>query len=223
MMDTLRILLVDDHVLFRKGVASLLSSCQDLEVVGEAMDGMEAVEIAREMVPDVILMDISMPECSGLEATRLIKREMPHVKIVMLTVSDDDCDLFEAIKNGAEGYLLKNLEPYQLFDMLEGIRRGEAAISGTLAAKILQEFRESDRSPARQPEEGGLLTPRESEVLEQVVKGSTNEEIAATLSITENTVKVHLRNILEKLHLQNRIQAAVYAVRQGLVDDSLQR
>jgi two-component system nitrate/nitrite response regulator NarL len=220
-MEPLRVLLVDDHILFRKGVASLLASHKDIEVVGEAGDGVEAVARARETVPDVILMDLAMPKCSGLEATRLIKREMPHVKIIILTVSDDDRDLFAAIKNGADGYLLKNLEPRQLFDMLEGIRYGEAPISGLLAAKILQEFRQPDQSLPRQLEASDELTPREIEVLERVVEGATNKEIAEALVITENTVKIHLRNILEKLHVQNRIQAAVYAVRQGLVNDSL--
>ena len=221
-MEPLRVLLVDDHVLFRKGMAALLAARQDMEVVGEAGDGLEAIAQARETVPDVILMDIHMPQCSGLEAVRIIKREMPHVRIIMLTVSDDDRDLFTAIKNGAEGYLLKNLEPYQLFDMLEGVRRGEAAISGAMAAKILQEFRQPDQNMAPKPEAREALTPREIEVLERVVEGATNKEIAEALAITENTVKIHLRNILQKLHLQNRIQVAVYAVREGLVDDSPQ-
>lgn len=221
-MEALRILLVDDHILFRKGVASLLASRNHMEVVGEAGDGAEALTRARESMPDVILMDIGMPKCSGLDATRRIKREMPHVKIIMLTVSDDDHDLFTAIKNGAEGYLLKNLEPHQFFDMLEVIHQGEAPISGVMAAKILQEFRQPDPSPAQPAEARDELTPREVEVLELVVEGRTNKEIAEALSITENTVKIHLRNILEKLHLQNRIQAAVYAVRRGLVDDSSQ-
>jgi DNA-binding NarL/FixJ family response regulator len=140
----------------------------------------------------------------------------------MLTVSDDDRALFAAIKNGAEGYLLKNLEPQQLFDKLEGVRRGEAALSGTLAAKILQEFRQPDKSLAQPAETEDALTPREIEVLELVATGATNKEIAGALYITENTVKIHLRNILEKLHLQNRLQAAVYAVRQRLVKDVLQ-
>ncbi len=221
-MEPLRILLVDDHILFRKGVASLLASRQGMEVVGEAGDGVEAIARARETMPDVILMDIGMPRCSGLEATQIIKREMPHVKIIMLTVSDDDRDLFAAVKSGAEGYLLKSLEPYQLFDMLEGVRKGEVPISGVVAVKILKEFRQPDQSLVRQPEAIDELTPREIEVLEQVVKGAANKEIATTLSITENTVKIHLRNILEKLHLQNRIQAAVYAVRQGLVNNPVQ-
>lgn len=222
MAEPLRILLVDDHILFRKGVASLIVSHQGMEVAGEAGDGLEAVAQARKMMPDVILMDISMPKCNGLEATRLIKREMPHVKIIMLTVSDDDRDLFAAIKDGAEGYLLKNLEPRQFFDMLEGIRQGEVAISGVMASKILHEFRQPEQSLAQPSEEGDELTSREIEVLELVVEGNTNKEIAESLSITENTVKIHLRNILEKLHLQNRIQAAVYAVRQGLVGHSQQ-
>lgn len=217
-MEPLRILLVDDHVLFRKGVAALLTSRKGLEVVGEAGDGLEAVARARETVPDLILMDIGMPKCDGLEATRRIKREMPHVKIIVLTVSDDDQDLFEAIKSGAQGYLLKNLEPYQLFDMLESISRGEAPLSGAIAAKILEQFCRSDRGVIQEPETRDELTGREIEILQLVVEGKTNKEIGATLFISENTVKIHLRNILEKLHLQNRIQAAVYAVRQGMVE-----
>lgn len=215
----LRILLVDDHVLFRKGVAVLLSRRESIQVVGEAGDGLEAIKAARESLPDVILMDIEMPKCDGLEATRRIKREMPHVKIVILTVSDDDQNLFEAIKSGAQGYLLKDLEPYQLYDLLESISRGEAPLSGAVAAKILKEFSSPAQSSAQAPEVIDELTSREIDILELVVEGKTNKEIAYTLNISENTVKIHLRNILEKLHLQNRIQAAVYAVRQGLVDE----
>jgi RNA polymerase sigma factor (sigma-70 family) len=217
----LRLLLVDDHVLFRKGVAALLAARQDMQVVGEASDGLEAIEMARETFPDVILMDINMPRCDGLEATRRIKREMPHMTIVMLTVSEDDKHLFEAIKSGAQGYLLKNLEPYQLHDMLESISRGETPLSGAIATKILKEF--THPSPDEVDEVDKVideLTARETMILQYVAEGLTNKEIATTLVISENTVKIHLRNILEKLHLQNRIQAAVYAVRQGLVDDS---
>lgn len=220
-MESLRVLLVDDHVLFRKGIASLLSNREDMQVVGEAGDGVEAVKIARETLPDIILMDVNMPRRGGLETVQIIKREMPHVQIVMLTVSDDDEDLFLAIKNGAKGYLLKNLEPHQLYNMLDGIRQGEAPISGTMASKILQEFRQPDEDD-EQSEGVDKLTSREVEVLEQVVTGATNKEIADTLHITENTVKIHLRNILEKLQVQNRIQAAVQAVREGLVDESAQ-
>jgi len=215
-----RILLVDDHVLFRRGLEALLARRPGVEVVGEASNGLEAVDRARETVPDVILMDIHMPVCGGLEAVGLIKREMPHVHIIMLTVSDDDNDLFTAIKNGASGYLLKNLEPHQLFEQLDGVRRGEAAIAGTMAAKILQEFRTPTLQAVPEQAPVEMLTSREIEILQQVVDGATNREIADRLYITENTVKIHLRNILEKLHLQNRIQAAVYAVRTGLVGGS---
>lgn len=213
----MRVLLVDDHVLFRKGVAALLSRREDIDVVGEAGDGLQAIQAAREHLPDVILMDINMPKLGGLEATRLIKTEMPHVKIVMLTVADDDQNLFEAIKYGAQGYLLKDLEPYQLYDLLESISRGEAPLSGVIAAKILNELtRPMSETPELAKEE---LTEREIDILHLVVEGKTNKEIASDLFISENTVKIHLRNILDKLHLQNRIQAAVYAVRQGLVDE----
>jgi len=215
-----RFLLVDDHVLFRKGVAALLAGRQEIEVVGEAGDGLEAITVARETLPDVILMDIGMPNCNGLDATRRIKREMPHVKIVILTVSDDDQNLFEAIKSGAQGYLLKDLEPYQLYDLLESIERGEAPLSGAIAAKILKEFTQPNQDNAQDPEVIDELTAREISILQLVSEGKTNKEISSTLFISENTVKIHLRNILEKLHLKNRIQAAVYAVRQGLVDES---
>lgn len=216
----LRILLVDDHILFRKGVAALLSARKDIEVVGEAGNGDEALAAARELLPDIILMDINMPGCNGLEATRRIKQEMPHVRIAMLTVSDDDQHLFDAIKSGAQGYLLKNLELHQLYDMLDSIARGEAPLSGVIAAKILEEFTRPARDSAAVVEVGEELTPREIDVLTLVAEGLSNKEIALKLSISENTVKIHLRNILEKLHLQNRIQAAVYAVRQGLLDEN---
>jgi DNA-binding NarL/FixJ family response regulator len=218
-MKSLRIMLADDHVLFRKGIGSLLNAHQEMEVVGEANDGIEAVDMARRTLPDIILMDVNMPNRNGLEAVKIIKREMPHIQIVMLTVSDNDEDLFTAIKNGAKGYLLKNLEPQQLYKMLEGLRQGESPISGAMASRILQEFRQPDSSQTDAGEARDSLTPREVQVLEQVVTGATNKEIAKVLHITENTVKIHLRNILEKLQVQNRIQAAVHAVRQGLVED----
>ena len=216
-MDTLRVLLVDDHILFRKGVAALLAGRPDIEVVGEAGDGLEAVACAKETRPDVILMDIQMPGCSGLEAVKLIKQELPQVHIIILTVSDDDHNLFAAIKSGAEGYLLKNLEPRQLYDMLEGVRRGEVAISGAMAARILREFRQPEPASAREEPAHEELTARELDVLAELVTGASNKEIAARLSVTENTVKIHLCNILAKLHVQNRVQAAVYAARNGLV------
>ncbi|MGE5138310.1 MAG: response regulator [Rudaea sp.] len=219
-MDPLRILLVDDHALFRKGLAGLISSRPDMTVVAEAGNGREAIERAREAMPDLILMDIVMPEVDGLEATRVIKQELPLVRIVMLTASDEDVNLFAALKNGADGYLLKILEPPQLFAMIDGIRRGESPISGSLASRILNEFRRPEREAQPSADYVERLTPRDNEVLELIVQGLSNKEIAERLNITENTVKLHLRNILEKLHLQNRIQVAVYAVRRGLVSDS---
>ena len=219
-MDALRILLVDDHVLFRKGVGAVLAAHEDLELVGEAENGLEAIAIARETLPDIILMDINMPECDGIEAVKTIKAENPYVQIIMLTISDDDADLFAAIRNGASGYLLKNLRPNELYEMLDKTRRGEPAISGSLASRILLEFQHPDAGKPQSAGRPDALTSREIEVLERVARGETNKEIATALFITENTVKIHLRNILEKLHLQNRIQAAVYAVREGLVSDT---
>lgn len=217
-MDTTRVLLVDDHVLFRKGIASILAGRPGLDVVGEASNGFEAQEKARETMPDIILMDIHMPGCSGLEAVATIKREMPHVGIIMLTVSEDEEDLFTAIKNGAQGYLLKNLNPDDLFEMLDTVRRGEAGLTTAMMARVLDEFRRQPRREDTQQPAQEQLTPRELEVLQQVAKGATNKAIAETLFISENTVKIHLRNILDKLHLQNRIQAATYALQEGLVD-----
>ncbi len=210
-------MLVDDHVLFRKGMSRLIDSQPDLEVVAEAEDGIQAVQYARRFKPDLILMDIHMPDCDGHEATRLIVNDWPEAQIVMLTVSDDDQDLFTAIRNGAIGYLVKKIEPEELFSRLRGIALGEAPISRVMAGRILREFARVD-TEGPPPDSTRSLTPREREVLQLVTKGMTNKEIGAQLHIAENTVKNHLRNILEKLHLQNRAQAAAYAVREGLVD-----
>lgn len=217
-MRMLRILLVDDHILFRKGMASLLDMRDDLQVVGEASDGNEGIKAARELIPDLILMDVNMPNCNGMEATRMIKKEMPHVKIVMLSASEEDQDLFEAIKVGAQGYLLKDLEPYQLYDLLQSLSRGETPLSGTMATKILREFSKPEKEKTVTVEYEEALTDREVGILKLVAEGLTNKEISEKLVISENTVKIHLRNILEKLQLKNRIQAAVYAVRQGMMD-----
>lgn len=212
----LRVLLADDHDLFRKGIASLLSDRDDMEVVGDVENGREAIQMARARSPDLILMDVHMPGCDGITAVKIIKKEMPHIKVVMLTAFDDDEDLFAAIRNGADGYLLKNLPPSQFFNLLEGVIRGEAAISGVLADRILHEFRKTDEALKSYSDANEALTPRERETLELLVQGKTNKEIAAALSISENTVKRHLVDIMEKLHLENRIQLAVYAVHQGL-------
>lgn len=215
----MRVLLADDHSLFRSGIASLLRARPGIVVVGEASDGMDAIEQARRLKPDVILMDINMPKCSGLEAVQAIKQEMPQMRIVMLTVSDDDQNLFTAIKNGANGYLLKTIEPQELYEMLAKVYQGEAPISGVMANKILNELRHMKQGGLPASQSVDELTAREIEILECVVRGESNSEIAKSLDIAENTVKIHLRNILEKLHLQNRIQAAVYAVHQHIVED----
>lgn len=209
----MRVLLADDHALFRDGMRSLLEA-RGVEVVGEAGDGREAVEAALSLKPDVILMDITMPDMDGLEATRLIKTRLPEVKIVMLTVSDEDHSLFEAIKSGAQGYLLKNLQAEEFFDLLSGIERGEAPISRGLAGRILDEFgrQPQKRSPQWPQDE---LTERELEVLHHVSGGASNREAAAALHISENTVKFHMKNILDKLHLRSRAEVIAYAARKG--------
>jgi len=212
-MTPIRVMLADDHPLFRRGVATLLAADRDFEVVGEAADGRQALEMARELMPDVILMDICMPVMDGMEATRLIKAEFPHVRIVMLTVSDKERSLFDAVKNGAQGYLLKKIEPRALCGTLRGVMRGEAPMSRVMAARLLDEFARQGRNPAAP--QADSLTAREKEVLGEVAKGRSNKEIAATLAIAENTVKNHLKNILEKLHLENRVQAATFALRTG--------
>ena len=222
-MSPIRVLLVDDHALFRKGVAELLSSEPEFELVGEAADGNQAVEMARELMPDVILMDISMPGIDGLEATRRIKAEMPYVRIVILTVSESDHTLFDAIKSGAQGYLLKNVEPQALLDTLVGVFRGEASISGAMAARLLNDLARESRPAAPPPAPPARLTQREQEVLRLVSQGKSNKEIASALNIAENTVKNHLKNILEKLHLDNRVQAATFALRRELEAPSADR
>jgi DNA-binding NarL/FixJ family response regulator len=213
----MRILLADDHALFRDGLASLVTAWGH-QVVGQASDGAEAVELARRLRPDLVLMDVRMPGVSGLAATQQIKAASPDVQIVMLTVSENEDDLFAAIKAGARGYLLKNLEGRALRTMLEAVARGEAAITPATAARILQEFVRGDRLAAAQSDPD-RLTPRELEVLQAVTQGLRNKEIAARLGISENTAKFHLRNILDKLHVQSRAELAARAVREGLVPE----
>jgi Response regulator containing a CheY-like receiver domain and an HTH DNA-binding domain len=212
----MRVLLADDHPLFRDGLATLLQA-RGMEIVGEASNGLEALEHARILKPDLILMDVNMPRMNGLEATRLIKTEMPETKIVILTVSDDDENLFEAIKSGAQGYLLKSMPSQVFFELLSGVAQGEAPISRGLATKILGEFTrhlQHDEAAALNKED---LTEREKDVLRLVAEGATNRDIASQLNVTENTIKYHLKNILDKLHLRNRAQAAAYAIQTGLL------
>lgn len=208
----MRVLLADDHALFRDGVRSLLEA-RGVQVVGEAGDGDQAVEAALRLRPDVVLMDITMPRMDGLEATRLIKAHAPEIRIVMLTVSDEDRTVFEAIKSGAQGYLLKNLQAEEFFDLLQGVERGEAPITRSLAGRILEEFGRGPQEAAPYPQDE--LTERECEVLQAVSGGASNRELAAALHISENTVKFHMKNILDKLHLRSRAEIVAYAARRG--------
>ena len=210
----MRILLADDHALFRDGVASLVSAWGH-EVVGQASNGEDAVALADRLRPDLVLMDVRMPGLSGLAATQRIHTDHPEVAIVMLTVSEDEGDLFTAIKAGAQGYLLKNLEGAQLRSMLEAVARGEAAITPATAARIIDELLRADRLYV--PVDPDRLTDREVDVLRLVTQGLRNKEIASRLGITENTAKFHLKNILEKLHAQSRTELAARAVREGLI------
>ncbi len=214
-MNRTRVLVVDDHALFRQGVAGVLRDAEGFTVVGEAQDGREAVAKAEALRPDVVLMDIYLPGMDGLEAARRIKEAMPSTRIIILTVSEEDQKLFDAIKAGAQGYLLKSVEPQGLLHALRGVVRGEAFVTPSMAARILDEFtRQAREGKARA---SGGLSPREREVLALLTRGAVNKEIAAALAISENTVKNHLKSIMEKLHVENRVQAVAYALREGLV------
>ena len=216
---SLRVLIVDDHALFRRGLQMVLKQEPDIEVVGEAADGHEAVGKAQELMPDVILMDVRMPKRSGIEATEKIKELLPHVKILMLTISDEEADLYEAIKAGASGYLLKEISIDEVADAVRSVWAGQSRISPSMAAKLLTEFAAmSKRADERQQLPAPRLTDREMEVLNLVAQGLNNRDIAKELFISENTVKNHIRNILEKLHLHSRMEAVVYAVREKLLE-----
>lgn len=213
----MRILLADDHGLFLEGLNNLLRA-GGYTVVGMASDGLEAVQQARSLHPDVILMDIRMPRCDGLTATRVIQAELPEIKIVMLTTSAKDADLFEALRSGASGYLLKNLKPNELFDFLAGLSRGEAALSRELSARVLAEFAHqaaqlSERDTQGLPDAAEIpeLTSRQREILGMVAEGLSYKEIGVALSISENTVKYHMGEILHRLHLKNRFQVVEFA------------
>jgi len=218
-MSRVRILLVDDHDLFREGLAGIISTQPDMQVVGEAGDGLEAIVKARELKPDLILMDIQMPGCDGLEATQKIKQALPATVIVMLTVRDEEEKLFEAIKNGAQGYLLKNIRSKELLEGLRRAMQGEAVISPILAGRMLEEFRRLSKQQPREaiPDDLAVLTLREVDVLSLVAQGRTDKEIAAQLSISLHTVKSHLRNILAKLQVNSRREAAWLARNKGLL------
>lgn len=220
----MKILLVDDHVLFREGVASLLDTQPDMTVLGESASAKKAVVKARELKPDIILMDISLPDGTGIEAARQILAEQPEIKIVFLTVHEDDERLFEAIKCGGRGYLLKNMRTSELLDLLRGLERGEAAISRQMASRIMAEFAQMrtqlEHAPADISDSEITLTTREIDVITLVTNGASNKEIADQLVVAESTVKNHMSNILNKLHLKNRREAAAYARRHRLISPS---
>jgi DNA-binding NarL/FixJ family response regulator len=217
-MSPTRVLLVDDHQLFREGLAHILNQQPDFEVVGEAGDGLEAQVKAQKLKPDLILMDVGMPGCDGLEATQYIKQKLPGVTIVMLTVRDDDDNLFQSIRNGAQGYLLKSIRSKEMLALLRGVMHGEAAITPALGARMLEEFRRiSQRSNQEPQQKTEALSSREQEVLSLVAGGATNMEIASRLHLSIHTVKSHMRKILAKLHQERRYEAASYARRKGLI------
>lgn len=212
----MRILIVDDHILFREGLTGLLRSQPDMEVVGECGTVREAVEMATEIKPQVILMDYSLPDGSGLDATRAILSDQPQTRIIFLTVHDNDERMISAMRAGAKGYLLKNLSVNKLLASLRALDRGEAAISRTMMARVLEEFALSTPSTSAEPSPLVDLTSREIEVLQELADGITNQEIATRLYISENTVKNHIHNILEKLNLNNRREAIDFARKHGL-------
>lgn len=220
MSEPIRVLVVDDHALFRRGLEMVLAQEPDIEVVGEAGDGAEAVERAADLLPDVVLMDVRMPRRSGIEACTLVKDVVPSARIIMLTISDEEADLYDAIKAGATGYLLKEIPIEELAEAVRAVHDGQSLISPSMASKLLTEFalmakRTDDR---RNQVPAPRLTERELEVLKLVARGLNNRDIAKELFISENTVKNHIRNILEKLQLHSRMEAVVYAVREKLLE-----
>jgi two-component system NarL family response regulator len=217
--DTVRVMICDDHALFRRGLIMVLESEEGIEVIAEAEDGDEAIRKAEEFAPDVVLMDVRMPKVSGIDATRAISEVIPTAKILMLTVSDEEEDLYDAIKAGANGYLLKEISIEEVASAIRAVVTGQSLISPSMASKLLNEFTSlAKRAEERHSVPTPRLTERELEVLKLVAQGMSNREIATELYISENTVKNHVRNILEKLHLHSRMEAVVYAVREKLLD-----
>jgi two-component system NarL family response regulator len=218
-VEPIRVLVVDDHALFRRGLQMVLEQEPDIEVVGEASDGTEAVETAAETLPDIVLMDVRMPKRGGIDACTAIHDVAPSTKIIMLTISDEEADLYDAIKAGAMGYLLKEISIEEVASAIRAVHGGQSLISPSMASKLLTEFAAMvKKTDDRQQVPAPRLTDREMEVLKLVAKGLNNRDIAKQLFISENTVKNHIRNILEKLQLHSRMEAVVYAVREKLLE-----
>ena len=217
--EVVRVLIADDQALFRRGLNVVLGAEDNIEVVAEAENGEEAIAKAQELAPDVVLMDVRMPRVNGIDAARQISMDVPSTKILMLTVSDEEDDLYEAIKAGANGYLLKEISVDEVAEAIRAVVQGQSLISPSMASKLLNEFNMlAKKAEERQQFPAPALTGRELEVLKLVAKGMSNREIADELYISENTVKNHVRNILEKLHLHSRMEAVIYAVRERLLD-----
>jgi DNA-binding NarL/FixJ family response regulator len=215
--DCIRVLICDDHALFRRGLMMVLEDEDDIEVIAEAANGAEAIELARALAPDVVLMDVRMPKVDGIAATRSILEAIPNANVIMLTVSDEEDDLFEAMKAGAAGYLLKEISIDEVGKSVRGVHQGQRLVTPSLATKLISEFAGiSGRAPSRGVD-APQLTPRELEVLRHVADGATNRDVASRLGISENTVKNHVRNILEKLRLHSRMEAVLYAMREKLL------
>ena len=218
-MERIKVLIADDHRVVREGLAAILKTKENIVVVGEAQDGHEAVEKARSLLPDVILMDVSMPRMGGVEATRQIKRESPHIGIIALTMYDEEHYIFDLVRAGATGYLLKDTDSAQIVVAIRAIYRGESLINPSVASKILAEFSLLAQKKGKKP--SGVdhdLSEREITVLRLVAEGKTNKEIANCLDLSEKTVKNHVRNIFHKLQVYDRTQAAILAIRKGLIE-----
>ncbi|MEJ5201264.1 MAG: response regulator transcription factor [Anaerolineales bacterium] len=213
-MEKISVLIVDDHTLFRRGIRKMLEAEEDMQIVGEAATGREALQIIREQIPDVVLMDIQMPDMDGIEATRIMHGEMPHVGIVFVTMYENDEYVFRGIQAGGRGYILKDADPETMLRAIRAVANGESLLGPTIALKVMRQFTEIEKTPSSVMNQ---LTPREIEVLKLIAEGMSNKEIATHLLISEKTVKNHINNILSKLHLYDRTQATIYAIRTGIV------
>jgi len=216
---SVRVLIIDDHTLFRSGVKALIARQEDFEVVGEASDGLDGIKRAKALQPDVILLDLHMPGLSGREAVKILAQECPESKVVMLTVSEDAEDLIETLRNGASGYLLKNIDTQTLIDAIRRAAEGDSVISPQMTSKLVRNIK-TGAVAAPAAAERDKLSPREREILVFLSRGASNKEVARALDVAESTVKIHVQHILRKLNLTSRVQAAVYAVEAGLTDSA---